>query len=204
MSPPITYYIWECCDFRKEFCYGTRKTVLLSASPEWIAWWRELSLSCTACVQYWDLRSNEITVMLTSCKPSTRIWQALFTERELNLHYVMVMHSVSCGVYWEMNVTSPSSSSLLHPRCQQVHKVICCVFHLHLGAFWKSLSTSVWWVPDRQQLTWWHHPYLGFSEWPSCPSRIHSFPIQNIHLHLKINNTTLYLTLAQVKKKLKK
>lgn len=97
-----------------------------------------------------------------------------------------------------MNVTLESKPKFIFPApSQQVCEVTCCVPHLHLGAFWKSLSTSVWRVPDRQQLTRWHHPHLGFSEWPSCPSRIHSFPVQNIHLHLKINNTTLYLTLAQ-------
>lgn len=42
------------------------------------------------------------------------------------------------------------------------------IFMLHyfvfaIGTFRSSFSSAVWWIPNCQQLPWWHHPGLGFS-----------------------------------------
>lgn len=123
----------ECCNFRKEFCHGIRKTVHVSASPELCGEgvWFVLHSVCLILgfKELWD-NCN----MNFSFKSSTQIWQILFLERKCNLCSGMVMHSVSCGVHWQINVTlisSPSSSSPLHPRWQLVCKVTCCVSHWH-------------------------------------------------------------------------
>lgn len=50
------------------------------------------------------------------------------------------------------------------------------------GAFWTSVSSSVWWVSDHQQFSWRHHSDLGF------PERLNQWPARGAvslpHLHV--------------------
>lgn len=50
------------------------------------------------------------------------------------------------------------------------------------GTFWASVPSSVWWVSDHQQFSWWHHSDLGF------PERLNQWPARGAvslpHLHV--------------------